>query len=194
MFIRNMTMVNDNLKQVIIDIFDQSFKNTLEDSQKNTHWSFNTHTEFPENSGSSQFIMLTISSQIFRALIIISFNKDQHSEKFVSDVFNMPHSELNSEKYYDYLCEVGNIFCGMLKRELGKYFPNLGMSTPNLLDRQAIKFIDHNRTDIISHISSTYENSPLLFGSLYFISYDDIDVNTYSMNAETTQSGDLELF
>ena len=189
-------MINDEFKQVVKSLFEKSFESTLRDANKETAWEFKPNLELPENPNSDELIMLTISAQAFRALIILNFKKDEFSEKFVADVFKIPHAELTKERFYDYLCELGNIFCGMLKRDLGKYIPSLGMSTPNLLDIQALKFIDIERTDLQCHIESRFNNQTFMFGSVFIITYADLDIEVkgHSAAEEEVESGDLEFF
>ena len=130
-------------------------------------------------------ILFTISSFIFRLLTI--FHIDETSAIKAYYLANNADRPL-----LDVLYEYGNLCCGAMNRDLVSHFGHLGMSTPYLLERDSIVFLNGLKPghtarfelrlpdDIVIHATvSMCENAPIDF------KFDDV---------EEESTGELEFF
>ncbi len=141
--------------------------------------------------------MLTISSYEFRICILLHFTKDKLTMDYVANAIKMSPEKLEAARYYDYLGEIGNTFCGALKRELSKYFPHLGMSTPNKLVSASLKFMEDTGFDYDMHVKASDNNGVSFFSSLYITANKEFDFrveNKKGEEAADANKGALELF
>lgn len=143
-----------------------------------------------------QFIMLTVSSYDFRMVLALHFSPNEASQRYVAQTLDTATAALENARYYDYLSEVGNTFCGAFKRELGAHFPHLGMSTPNLLMADSRPYMHTWPVDHEVHLRAYAEGATEFFGSLYVSSTGNLDfqINESAPVAETAETGALELF
>lgn len=164
-------------------------------TEEHKNWTLRGVTDDDEISGSEVY-MLTISSYEFRIFLILHFTNDQKVRNYVASAIKVAPENLNEQRLYDYLGEVGNAFCGVYKRELGKYFPHLGMSTPNRLVSASLKHLDSWNFDHSYHLKAGAGEDLKFYGSVYVSAYGDLDFrvkNTNSIN-DDVQTGALEMF
>ncbi len=150
----------------------------------------------PDDINAQRFFMLTVSSYDFRLMVLLHFSSDEASTKYVADSLKLGSTELPLTRYHDYLAEVGNNFCGAFKRELGQYFPHLGMSTPNQLGRESLKHVKSWPIDHDIHIKALSEEGAEFYGSLYVSSFGELDFDLVLQpkSEEAAEMGALELF
>lgn len=143
-----------------------------------------------------RFIMLTISSYDFRIIVLLHFSSDEASMKYVASRLKISASELVATQYQDFLSEVGNILCGALKRGLLQFFPYLGVSSPNQLDCESLKYVTSYKMDYALHLKATAGDETEFYGSVYISSFGelDFDPNAISNTEEKADVGALELF
>jgi len=186
-------MLTQNAK----DGFNELLAVCLRESLKSTEFSDWTIVEHVQQEIKRQEIfMLTISSHNFRVFLILHFSQDETTTNYIAKLLNIDSCELKSTRFYDYLGELGNGFCGVYKRELGKYFPFLGMSTPNLLSCEVLSHIAVFEYEYEAHcLAQTTSNDVEFYGSVYISSYDDIDFK-YVTNSldENVKTSELEFF
>ena len=191
-------MLNDDLKREIDKLFFTGFQESLSAGADPGELSFKDVGR-NDDIDAEQFYLLTISSQLFRLFVIIHFNDNEVSKNFAANALGVNSSSLTTESFYDYLGEVGNTFCGYLKRELNKTVPHLGMSTPNRLSVDCYPYIADIKSDYEQHAVAEYQGQPL-FRASTFLSADQ-ELN-YTVQAQTfnhtyeeeSDSGELELF
>jgi hypothetical protein len=126
-------------------------------------------------------VVLTVSSYLFRLMVMIHFKHEAGTEGHDKQVF------------LDAIAEYGNLFCGILNRELGNYFPHIGMSTPNFLDGHCLSYIQMLNCSHIQHFAVDVDGSPLFHVSLCVSAYDDLDFEVAEDEASAS-TGELELF
>jgi hypothetical protein len=150
----------------------------------------------PSDISTQRFMMLTVTSYDFRLMVLLHFSCDKASMKYVADSLELGAAELPMIRYYDFLSEIGNNFCGTIKRELGEYFPHLGMSTANHLDRGSLKHVKSWPVDHDMHIKAHAEEGAVFYGSLYVSSFGelDFDLAQRSESENAVEMGALELF
>lgn len=177
--------------------FEKLFPQYLEESLRTaTHSVWHLQPVKANKIDANKFIMLTISSYDFRLIVILHFSDDTAALKYVADSLRISPAELTAPQYQDYLSEVGNILCGAIKRGLFDVFPHLGMSTPNQLRYESLKFINRYPIDHAIHIKAKTADDTEFFGSLYVSAVGELDFDPATMikKIETQEIGALELF
>ncbi len=134
----------------------------------------------------SQIVVLTIASYLFRLLTIFHVDASKVNEGY----FVRDESE---RSFFETFGEIGNLCCGAMNRELGKFFPHMGMSTPYVLDRKCLPFIASLAPGYLSHYRIEINNTVSLHATLCLCAYGDIDFRVDPAVAEE-ETGALELF
>ena len=155
-------------------------------------------SSFPNLDDISQeeFFMLTVCSYTFKAYNFLHFTKNKETIQFVANALDKSYESIDDRLFYDYLGEVGNTFSGSFKRELGKYIPHLGMSTPNKLNQHSLLSIKDDNFGYESHYVAKVDNKKLFFGSLYVEASEELNFKV-AQNAkldDDLETGELEFF
>lgn len=187
-------MVKDDLKRELGRLFMQGFEDSLTPGIDATQLEVSERSSLADDK--DEFFLLTVSSQLFRQFILIHFSRDQITENFVSEAMSLGTNALTEDAFYDFLGEVGNAFCGYLKRELNKTVPHLGMSTPNRLSKECLPYMQAIKPDYTQHAVAEYQGQAVFYASTYLSADQDLpyQVNTQSSQEEETDSGELEFF
>ncbi|OFE13099.1 hypothetical protein PHACT_08075 [Pseudohongiella acticola] len=128
------------------------------------------------NQKNSYLTLLSLSSYSFHSLALIVANSSRATVDVTTDL----------------LLEMGNTFCGSLKRQLSQHLPNLGMSTPNamtagclpaLLDRWPQSFVAECHDSRGLHVSGW-----LLLPSNFSLQF------VADVTDDVVSTGELELF
>jgi hypothetical protein len=131
-------------------------------------------------------IILTISSIVFRLLLVFHFEEDESMrDYFVKD------AEPGSLR--EALLETGNLCCGAMNQELLHYFPDLGMSTPYVLSARCLPHLEELRPDYLSSYAITIKDSVRLAATICVCANAAIDF-VADLDAVEESSGELELF
>lgn len=187
-------LVNDEFKNEIKRIFNSSFEDAFAAGPDSSLWQFKEKSTL-EKLDTKEFYILTMSSQLFRIFIFIHFTKNAEAEKYVSNVLNQASNKIDDDKFYDYLGEVGNAFLGAIKRDIGKYVPSLGMSTPNRLGIDCLKYMKNLKSNFETHSSASLHEKALFHASVYLVADEDLNIHIdRHAHQDETDSGELELF
>ena len=187
-------LVNDEFKNEIKRIFNSSFEDAFVSGSDNTDWLFKEKTSL-DKLNTQEFYILTMSSQVFRIFIFLHFTKNADTEKYVSNALNLTSGKLDDDKFYDYLGEVGNAFLGSIKRDIGKYVPSLGMSTPNKLSIDCLKYMKNLKSNFETHSSASLNDKALFHASVYLVADEELKIHIDRFaHEEEVDSGELELF
>jgi len=131
-------------------------------------------------------IILTISSILFRLLLVFHFDEDASTrEYFVKEASEVP--------LQDALLEICNLCCGAVNQDLLRYFPDLGMSTPYVLSARCLSHIEQLKPDYLSSYAITINGSVQLAATVCVCAHAPIDF-VADMTAVEESSGELELF
>lgn len=185
-----MPTVNEDFKKELRLLFKKGMAEALTSEWEVTDYDCEGDLKMAE------FFMLTISSQTFRVVVVLHFTRNEELMTYAaSKVGNTGNKSLEADKFYDYLGEVGNAFCGAIKRELGKTVATLGMSTPNRLSHDCMKFLEVAQ-DLESHACASLNGSRLLGASLFLYADEDLSysVKRSVSDEEDVGSGELEFF
>src|SRR5450830_657264 len=150
----------------------------------------------PEQVGvieDSQIVVLTVSSYLFRLMVMFYFTPNTATRAHFARINNVDEAEMSEQTFMDAIAESGNLCCGILNRDLGNFFPHIGMSTPNVIDKNCAAYLQKLNSQHIQHFAIDMDGSPRFHVSLCVSAYADID---FSVSAEElgSDTGELELF
>lgn len=177
--------------------FEKIFALSLDESlQTETRPVWQIQPVLAQAINAKQFIMLTISSYNFRLLVLLHFSADTAAMGYVADNIKIPIDELTYARYQDYLSETGNLLCGTIKRLLFPIYPHLGMSSPNHLNLDSLRYVDSFKIDQSIHLQAKSESGAGFYASLYISSVGNLDFDpaVIAETEEKVEMGALELF
>jgi hypothetical protein len=144
--------------------------------------------------GEKKIVVLTVSSYLFRAMAILYFKPDAATRAYFDRNAAEGAPALGDDEFNDRLAECGNVCCGALNRELGAHFPHVGMSTPNIIDRDCMKYVDLLGCDLVKHYRIVLDGELTMYASLCVASYGVVDFHVDPAAAANVDTGELELF
>lgn len=187
-------LVNDEFKNEIKRTFKVSFEESITAGSDPSRWFIKERSNL-DSLNEDEFYVLTMSSQLFRIFVLFHFTKKQETESLVANVLKINLSNLDDDKFYDYLGEVGNAFLGAIKRDIGKAVPSLGMSTPNRLNKDCLKYMKSLNTNFESHAVAEFDDQALFYASVYLVADEELNIPIdRSSTEQETDSGELEMF
>lgn len=140
-------------------------------------------------------VVLTIASYSARIVVAMYFKFDAETRNHFERLNRAEAGSFDEQRLIDALNECGNICAGALNRSLGEVFPHIGMSTPNLLSRDAMAYVEalgpcHGRHYELKGLSQPY------WASLYVRAYAPLDfhVDVPSEAEAAADTGELEMF
>ncbi len=183
-------MINEQASRHFDRIFKKAVSSTLNSEEDNC--SINEVMDIAEPSA-SEFVVLTISSTVFRLLMIFHIDFTDSGLDFFSQPsqFNDGVVELSVRR--DAFLEFCNVCIGAMNREFNKHFAYLGMSTPYVLLQDCSAFIAALNPSLVKHYRLTINESLVLFVSLCVSEYGEIDF-IEDHNTVAVDTGMLELF
>jgi hypothetical protein len=131
-------------------------------------------------------IILTISSILFRLLLVFHFDEDASTRQYFV-------KEAGDASLQDVLLEVCNLCCGAVNQDLLRYFQDLGMSTPYVLSARCVPYLEGLKPDYLSSYAITINGSVRLAATVCVCAHAPIDF-VADMTAVEETSGELELF
>jgi hypothetical protein len=134
----------------------------------------------------TQVVVLTISSIVFRLLLILHFDEDDSTRSYYL-------KETDERTFQEVFLEICNLCCGAMNQELLRYFPDLGMSTPYVLSARCLGHLRELKPAFLSSYSITLNGSAKLAATVCVCTHAPIDF-VADMNAIEETSGELELF
>lgn len=140
-----------------------------------------------------QVVILTVSSYLFRVLTLVHFTLNQPMKEHLASINRAPVEGMETQDFLDVISECGNICCGALNRELGKFYPHIGMSTPNLLDRNCLDYLQTLHAGYVKHFEVRINDSITMHASLCVCDYADLDF-VVDKTESTEENGELEMF
>ncbi|WP_394778367.1 hypothetical protein [Undibacterium sp.] len=149
----------------------------------------------------NRIVVLTISSYLFRLMVMIYFTPDEKTKSYFAGMNGMQPAEMGEQAFQDAIAECGNICCGILNRDLGAFFPHIGMSTPNMMDRHCASYlgmlncdhIQHFQADVRSDSQDEPQDGSRFYVTLCVSAYANLDF-AVDTNEESEATGELEMF
>jgi hypothetical protein len=153
-------------------------------------------------------VVLTVSSYLFRLLAIVYFRDDAATRAFfagtsAAETIDAAGAEgspvtatLTEQEFLDRIGECGNMLCGSLNRDLGRHFPHVGMSTPNIIDRDCMRYVDLLGCGLKRHYRISLPDDLVMHASLCVSDYGTVDfhVEPAAAQEEDVSTGELEFF
>lgn len=141
----------------------------------------------------TKIVILTVSSYVFRSVVLIHFTPDKVTQEHFARINKIQASDMSEQAFYDAIAERGNICCGTLNRELARFFPHIGMSTPNIIDKECSSYLGVLGCGHIQHFKVDINASVHFHVSVCVCDYADLDF-AIEAAAEDTSGGELEMF
>jgi hypothetical protein len=134
----------------------------------------------------SKVVVLTISSIVFRLLLILHFDENDTTRGYyLNDGDERPFQEV--------FLEICNLCCGAMNQELLHYFPDLGMSTPYVLNARCLPHLHELKPALVSSYSLIFNGAVPLAATVCVCTHAPLDFVADTSAVEET-SGELELF
>lgn len=149
----------------------------------------------PKKMAEKKVVLLSIATQSFRLVLGLLVRFDAETKAHFARLNNVDDvAEWSEQAFEDAVAECGNIIVGAMNRELGRYFHNVGMSTPNLLDREALGYLDamgagHTRWFSVNGLAQTF------YAVLFVTASGAVDFHAViERAADEVDAGELEMF
>jgi hypothetical protein len=141
-------------------------------------------------------ILFTISGLKFKALVLLHHPTGINALHYLNILTNDDRNTKTEKDIAPYYTEIGNQFCGEVKRQFYKQFEHLGMSTPSILSpATTIAHIASETLDVECHRFYTDKEQIVVGCSMYIFSDQTIEFEfDQSSGNETISSGELEFF
>jgi len=140
-----------------------------------------------------EIVVLTISSYLFRIITLFYFTLNEETKDHFAKVIRVPVADMDDSSFYDAIGEFGNMFSGALNRYVGKYFQYVGLSTPNILEKNCASYLSSLDYEYIKHFKIKLNNSITFHSSLCICDYADLDFEVENSTEDET-AGEMELF
>ncbi len=151
-------------------------------------------SELPRKPKEKKAVVLTIASDQFRLVLALLCRLDAETKSHFARLNRVDETEWSDQAFTDAVAECGNIIVGAMNRDLGRYFPNVGMSTPNLLDRDALAYLEamgpgHRRLFHVTGLALDF------YATLFVAATAPVDFHAEVEALEdSVDSGELEMF
>ncbi len=190
-----MPNTNEEFKREVRHLLTEAFEETVSIGSDASRWSI-TETSSEEATKLDEFFVLTISSQLFRVFVLLHFTVTNKLEQLVAEQLKSGSNSIDKAKLYDYLGELGNGICGAMKRDLARTVPSMGMSTPNLLNKGCMKYIQSLDISTESHLMARHDGDLMFCCSAYLVADQALNftVNARASGEEEVDYGELEFF
>lgn len=150
--------------------------------------------ELPRKPKEKKAVVLTIAGPEFRVVLALHVRLDAEGKQHFARLNRVDAQEWSDQAFLDAVAECGNICVGTMNRELGRHFVHVGMSTPNLLEREALGFLDalgpgHRRLYQVTGLGLDF------YATLFVAAFVPLDFHVeLESAAEAETAGELEMF
>jgi hypothetical protein len=141
-----------------------------------------------------KIVVLTVSSYLFRALAILYFKPDAATRAYFNRTAEEGAPALADEEFYDRVAECGNVCVGALNRDLGPFFPHVGMSTPNIIDKDCMQYVDLLGCGLVKHYKVVLAGELTMHATLCVADYGLVDFHVDPTVEVEVDTGELEMF
>lgn len=143
-------------------------------------------------SSADSAVVLSVSSYQFRLTMLIQYGDNAATRAHFASVNRMSADDLGEQEFMDAIREAGNICCGNLNRDLVSAFTHVGMSTPNIVDRRCVDYLDKLGADFVRHFEMHDAGGPPFAVTVCVNAFAPLDFTADFSEAEET--GELEMF
>ena len=184
-------MISSNARESFNHLFIQGFKSAVVTEPQDV---FDVSLAADLSAvGDTKCVVITVSSYLFRLMVLVYFTPQASTTSYFSRANRIAASDLSDAALTDAVCEFANMSCGAMSRALSRVFPHIGMSTPNIIDKECSSSLGRLNWGHIQHFKLEINEDTHFFASLCVSDYADLDfvVDTTPMEVS---SGELELF
>jgi hypothetical protein len=143
----------------------------------------------------SKFVMLTSSSYVFRVFVLIYFEPNEVTREHFARRSRINVADMTEQDFTDAMSESGNMCSGAFNRDLGRQYPHVGLSTPNILDKHCAESLVAMNTSHSQHFRVDINQATLFRATLVVCAYAPMDFSLSDAVAEDeVSSGELEMF
>jgi hypothetical protein len=152
-------------------------------------------TRTPPLDAEARSVVMSISEYKFRLVIFFHFEDDKATLAHVARLCRDDVAALSDRQVADTVCEWANMYCGAISRELGRVFPHIGMSTPNILERRVVTHVARLKPGHVSHIALKPGAGPSFASTLCVCDFGDVDFDVEARPVQASDvAGELEMF
>jgi hypothetical protein len=142
--------------------------------------------------GTDHVVMLTVSAYQFRLIMLIHYSPDAKTYAHFAAVNKLAPAEMGEQAFVDAICECANMCCGNLNRDLARVFKHVGMSTPNIIDRRCVDYLNQLGKGHQLHYGLQQTGGPDFGVTVCLDAFAPLDFAFEVEEAEET--GELEMF
>ncbi len=129
-----------------------------------------------EGDGPGLSVMLSIAEYGFRMAVLLHVDEGPALRSHIARGLGVDAGDLGQHELRDHVCEMANLFCGAMSRELGRVYPHLGMSTPRVLSRDVLRHLSRLPGAALElHVKARPAAGPALAASLCVAAKDRLD-------------------
>lgn len=147
----------------------------------------------PDEIQETHVVVLTVASYVFRLLVMVYFSPDDSTKAHFANITHVDPAEMSEQAFLDALQECGNICCGTLNRELVRVFPHVGMSTPNIIERECANYLRALPGGHLQHFRASNNAGRNFYFGICVRDFADIDFE-WAPAEEEVAAGELEFF
>ena len=142
----------------------------------------------------NKIVILTVSSYLFRLMAILHFKPDAATRAWFARDVEEGAPALPDDEFYDRVAECGNVVCGAFNRDLGPFFPHVGMSTPNIIDKDCMQYVDLLGCSLTKHYKIVLDGELTMYATLCVADYGSVDFHVDPAVEVAVDTGELEMF
>ena len=182
----NASMISAQARQSLIRVLHRAVQSRLVLQPGDPCTITEVATHMPDGAANDVIVVLTISSMGFRYMLFLRFPDDAAT----ADYF----ARGNANDLRDALLELGNLCCGAINQDLGRHFPDLGMSTPYVLGGHALRHVDSLKPDFRADFDVAIGTSVAVGVTMCMFTRVPVDFQLSTEIEQDTSEGELELF
>ncbi len=139
----------------------------------------------------AQMVVLMIASHTFRLVMALHFPQTGEALRVLAP--ESGGSDAGPHAFRDQMSERGNMCCGMVNREIGRFFAHTGMSTPHIIDSRSGPFMTALPHAYATHWSVALDAQLQIHASLCMHNRAPMDFEWHA-DAQEEVTGELEFF
>ena len=86
-------------------------------------------------------VVLMLTSHSFRVVIAMYVPRNEATRLYLEQVGRITAGDRSEQAFRDSVSEAANMCCGTVNREIGRFYPQTGMSTPHIIDSRSAAFV-----------------------------------------------------
>jgi len=147
----------------------------------------------PDKIQETQVVMLTVASYVFRLLVMVYFSPNESTKTHFANINHVDPAAMTEQTFLDAIQECGNMCCGTLNRELARVFPHVGMSTPNIIERECVSYLGSLPGGYLKHFCAKNVAGQHFYFGVCVRDFADIDFE-WAPAEEVVAAGEMEFF